>query len=163
MEQSLALVVTVEMRPGWTYLSSVQEYISRHPFCFRQGCVVFWGSRSTVLVALCPCPLPPQTTQSLSLRTLESRSPEIGLIYVRKCLLCMYIIHLMIDGYEEEERMKTVVMMVKAFYICPDPRQGQHNREEPHHAESFPEKKKIYVVIVYLSGFCWYKIINNWW
>ena len=51
-------------------------------------------------------------------------------------------LHLMIDGYEEEERMKTVVMMVKAFYICPDPRQGQHNREEPHHAESFPEKRK---------------------
>ena len=49
----------------------------------------------------------------------------------------------MIDGYEEEERMKTVVMMVKAFYICPDPRQGQNNREEPHHAESFPEKENI--------------------
>ena len=29
----------------------------------------------------------------------------------------------------------------KVFYICPDPRQGQNNREEPHHAESFPEKK----------------------
>ena len=50
----------------------------------------------------------------------------------------------------------------KTFYIGPDPRQGQNNREEPHHAESFPEKKKIYVVIVFLSGFCWYKIINNW-
>ena len=30
----------------------------------------------------------------------------------------------------------------KTFYICPDPRQGQNNREEPHHAESFPEKKE---------------------
>ena len=30
----------------------------------------------------------------------------------------------------------------KTFYIGPDPRQGQNNREEPHHAESFPEKRK---------------------
>ena len=30
----------------------------------------------------------------------------------------------------------------KTFYIGPDPRQGQNNREEPHHAESFPENRK---------------------
>ena len=42
----------------------------------------------------------------------------------------MYIIHLMIDGFEEEERMKTVVMMVKAFNICPDPRQQWQWRQK---------------------------------
>ena len=40
--------------------------------------------------------------------------------------------------------------------------QGKARTTERSHTMQRAFLKKKYVVIVFLSGFCWYKIINNW-